>query len=165
MNSLLRCICKSKKSWGKSLLIAIVICFIIYLFDKKSSLTSFIEQYYVAIAIALFSTLIASLAILVPWLFTYYKLLIKVIKNKQISLPDLCKSSSCDLVEFFVWLAISFITYVVWFSSKTEDASFIVLVSMMFFIIAMIAIIKGCVNVMITLVKFLLCDVEKINFK
>lgn len=86
-------------------------------------------------------------------------------KNKQKFLPDLCKSSSCDLVEFFVWLTISFITYVVWFSSKTEDASFIVLVSMMFFIIAMIAIIKGCVNVMITLVKFLLCDVEKINFK
>ena len=37
MNSLLRYVWKSKKSWSKSLVIAIVICTIIDFFDKKES--------------------------------------------------------------------------------------------------------------------------------
>lgn len=152
------------KSSIKSLFIAIFITLVIYGFGGSKALTIFINQYYVAIAIALFSTLIASLAILVPWLFTYYKLLIKALMNKQKPLTDLFKSSSYDLVEFLVWLATSFIVYVVCFLDKTE-VTLTALFAMMFFIVSMIMIVKGCVNVMITLVKFLLCDVEKINFK
>lgn len=162
MKKVVKYICSSIILWTIYLSISFVIYFFCREANSLNNLFIFINDYFIATTLTLFSVYVASFCLIIPWLINFYKDIVEKLEQKELS--NLFFSIKGSAYEFIFFMLLGFIFYLIYFSDSINQIHGCSMIIVLFCLISMVGIIFDGIQMLINLASFVVEDILGVRF-